>query len=419
MTDKDNTENGAITEYDSQQLIPTEQMGTSVYLNASMFDQIQRAAKLFAASSFVPDAFKGRIDNCVIALDMAIKMRMHPMMLMQTMYIVHGKPGFEGKFVSALINNSGRYNDPLEYEWRSERGKPDWGCRAFAVRKTTGKTVYGPWVDWAMVVGEGWNKPKGTQKSKWESMPEIMFHYRAASFFGKINDADLLMNIQTIEELQDIEMHESSNGSYVAKRVSVAGGGSVDQSIYEPTAQAPEQKKQVEPINLNERREKPQDDKPTEFDEFGTPINSPWEKSKWFSKRRGDIDDPKSQGFFSYVDDNKDTIIDASEKAYEVMVEKYASFYDRPFPYFKSGAPIEGDFIHNQEAVQDTQEETDDIQAVLDSPAAKQLAEIAKKHPNEYLKVVEGKTPESIHQIITWMERINTLVVEAKINKTE
>jgi hypothetical protein len=185
----------------------------SAFLNVAKFEQIQRAASMLAKSDFVPAQFQGKIGNCMIALDLADRMRMHPLMLMQTMYVVHGRPGFEGKFASALINNSGRYMDPLEYEWQSAQNKPDWGCRAWAIRRSTEKKITGPWVTWAMVQAEGWNKKPG---SKWLTMPEIMFMYRAASFFAKTNDSDLMMGMQTLEELEDegLTLVKSPTGEY-------------------------------------------------------------------------------------------------------------------------------------------------------------------------------------------------------------
>lgn len=51
-----------------------------------------------------------------------------------------------------------------------------------------------------MAVKEGWYTKNG---SKWQTMPEMMLRYRAASFFGKLYAPELLMSIQTAEEVQD------------------------------------------------------------------------------------------------------------------------------------------------------------------------------------------------------------------------
>ncbi|WP_252151905.1 hypothetical protein [Acinetobacter sp. ANC 4177] len=51
-----------------------------------------------------------------------------------------------------------------------------------------------------MAVKEGWYQKNG---SKWQSMPEQMLRYRAASFFGRIYAPDLLMGLRTQEEELD------------------------------------------------------------------------------------------------------------------------------------------------------------------------------------------------------------------------
>jgi hypothetical protein len=52
-----------------------------------------------------------------------------------------------------------------------------------------------------MVKEENWLSKPG---SKWKTMPELMFHYRAAAFFGRLYASDILMGMHTVEEIQDI-----------------------------------------------------------------------------------------------------------------------------------------------------------------------------------------------------------------------
>ena len=47
---------------------------------------------------------------------------------------------------------------------------------------------------------EGW-----TKNSKYQSMPELMLRNRAATFFGRQYIPDLLLGVQTSEEVVDIE----------------------------------------------------------------------------------------------------------------------------------------------------------------------------------------------------------------------
>jgi hypothetical protein len=210
----------------------------SMLLNVAKYEQMQRVATMLSKSDFVPDRFRNNVGNCMVAMDMANLLNMHPVMLMRCMYVVHGTPGFEGKFVSALINSSGRYEGKLKYEWKGSSGQMDWGCRAYAVLKGSDERVNGPWIDIRMVKAEGWDQPKGRGDrqvpSKWSTMPEIMFMYRAATFFGRAHDSDLLMGMNTIDELEDMsaetDLVRSANGTYEAAEKKP--------EMYEPTNKA-------------------------------------------------------------------------------------------------------------------------------------------------------------------------------------
>lgn len=176
----------------------------TMFFSVKRFEFAKQVAKMFAESTMVPDQFKGApgMANCMIALNLAERMNVDPFMLMQNMYVVHGRPGIEAKLAIALINGCGRF-EPIQYEVDGE-GKSR-QCRAFAVEKKSKKTLYGPWVTWALVEAEGWNKPKGSIKSKWETMPEIMFRYRSAMFFARIYVPDVLVGLKTTDEIQDID----------------------------------------------------------------------------------------------------------------------------------------------------------------------------------------------------------------------
>jgi hypothetical protein len=53
-----------------------------------------------------------------------------------------------------------------------------------------------------MARAEGWSTKAG---SKWKTMPELMLRYRAAAMFGRLYVPDLLVGIQSQEEVVDIE----------------------------------------------------------------------------------------------------------------------------------------------------------------------------------------------------------------------
>jgi hypothetical protein len=166
------------------------------------FELMQRIAKAFVSTDLVPKAYRGNLASCMIALNMAKRMNADPIFIMQNLYDVHGQPSWSSKFLIATVNACGRYAS-LKYEWRNE-DKPesdDYGCRAWTTEKSTGERLNGVWVTWKMVRAEGWNTKNG---SKWKTMPDQMFMYRAASFWARTNAPELSMGLPTVEEAHDI-----------------------------------------------------------------------------------------------------------------------------------------------------------------------------------------------------------------------
>ena len=175
------------------------------------FELLQRVAKAFASSELVPKQYQGNIANCMIAMDMAQRIGANPLMAMQNLYVVHGTPGWSSKFLIATINACGRYSS-LRYEWKGTPGKPDYGCRAWAIEKETGERLDGIWVTWEMVRAEGWDAKNG---SKWKTMPDQMFVYRSAAFWQRAYAPELGMGLTTQEEIVDtFDANRGADGSF-------------------------------------------------------------------------------------------------------------------------------------------------------------------------------------------------------------
>lgn len=164
------------------------------------FELLQRVAKAFASSTLVPQQYQGNVANCMIALNLARRLKADELMVMQNLYIVHGNPGWSSKFLIASVNTCGRFS-ALRYEWRGQPGADDFGCRAWTIEKESGERLNGVWVDWKMVKAEGWNSKSG---SKWKTMPEQMFVYRSAAFWTRAYAPEISMGLSTAEELADV-----------------------------------------------------------------------------------------------------------------------------------------------------------------------------------------------------------------------
>jgi hypothetical protein len=174
------------------------------------YSDAQRVAKTLSASALVPETFRakgkddvGAIANCMIALDMSLRLKMSPLMVMQNMYIVHGRPAWSGAFLVAAINQSGLFKTPLRYKQSGEGD--DFGCVAWAVDHS-GERLESTRITIKMAKAEGWYGKSG---SKWQTMPEQMLKYRAASFFCRAYCPEVAMGMQTSDERYDVGTSES------------------------------------------------------------------------------------------------------------------------------------------------------------------------------------------------------------------
>lgn len=177
----------------------------SIWNDTAAFQMAAKAANVLAKSDLVPvETYKGKPANCLIALDMANRMGMSPLNVMQNLYIVKGKPGWSGQFCIAATNASGKFS-PLEFVQLLNEDGSTKGYYAQATSLATGKICTGAPVTWDMVKAEGWLDKSG---SKWKTMPDQMFRYRAAAFFVRTFCPEVLNGLQTVEELRDVRGYE-------------------------------------------------------------------------------------------------------------------------------------------------------------------------------------------------------------------
>ena len=214
-------------------------------LNLDAFELSQRIAKMLSSSTLVPEQYRQTIKvktgkdqygnmtfreepnpnglaNCVIALNMASRLNADPLMVMQNLYLIEGRPSWSSQFIMAAINSCGRFSalrfelkdlgekevEYTEVVWENRQKRNvtkkitlrDMSCVAFAVERETGERIESSKITMEMAVKEGWYGKNG---SKWQTMPEQMLRYRAASFFGRVYAPELLMGLRSAEEEQE------------------------------------------------------------------------------------------------------------------------------------------------------------------------------------------------------------------------
>lgn len=217
-------------------LIQSNQSRTINFYDPAQMESVQRAANMFANSDLVPDMYKvgGKanntkekaIANCVIAMNMATRMNADVLMIMQNLVIVQGRPSWSSAFLISSVNSSGRYEpmkyritnkgklgkvDYVEYEWNGKSKAAvtktfdgsridNLECVAYTKAKGSDEVLESSPISIEMAIKEGWYTKAG---SKWQTMPEQMLRYRAASFWTRAYAPEISMGMHTVEEVQD------------------------------------------------------------------------------------------------------------------------------------------------------------------------------------------------------------------------
>ena len=181
---------------------------SSIYQSTESFEFAQRQAKSLCESDLVPTSYQGQkgLSNCLVALEMSKRMNLSPLTVMQNLNVIHGKPSWSSHFISSQIIGCGRFKN-FDY---IVTGKDDTlSVQCQAIRLEDNKLVKGTAASIKMAQKEGWTR----KNPKYQSMPEIMLKARAATFFGRQYIPDLLLGVQTSEEVIDIQPIDVTTGN--------------------------------------------------------------------------------------------------------------------------------------------------------------------------------------------------------------
>lgn len=214
------------------------------FFDPVQFETMQRVCNLFSNSELVPDIYRTSeknprekaVANCMIAIEISQRIGASPLMIMQNMVPIYGKPSWSSKFLISTVNTCGRFN-PLRFRFTDKgmlgnvdyteytkvwvnnpNGKGyykneakiatfdgrkimDIECIAWTSAKGSDEVLESSPISLRLAIQEGWYLKAG---SKWQTMPKQMLMYRAASFWTNAYAPELSMGMKTVEEQQDI-----------------------------------------------------------------------------------------------------------------------------------------------------------------------------------------------------------------------
>lgn len=171
----------------------------TMWNDAKLYNQSLSMAQTLSKSEIIPQSYKGKPADCLIAIDIANRLGLSPAIVMQNSQCVRGNFTWKGSACKAMIDGCGRYQK-TRYVYVGEEGKDSYGCYLEAI-DNDGDIVKGVPVTIGMAKKEGWYNKDG---SKWQSMSDLMLKYRAAAFFMRTECASIAMGFLTKEEVEDV-----------------------------------------------------------------------------------------------------------------------------------------------------------------------------------------------------------------------
>lgn len=174
-----------------------------IFGTSDNFMMATQMAKALANSTVVPREYQNNFANGLVAIEIAQRLRTSPLMVMQNLNVIQGRPSWSAQFLIAMVNGSGKYDMELQFDEKADKNGKPFSCQCWTERK--GRKVTGIIVDMDMANAEGWVQKNG---SKWKTMPQVMLRYRAASFFARMNCPELTLGYYSQDEVIDGDFKE-------------------------------------------------------------------------------------------------------------------------------------------------------------------------------------------------------------------
>lgn len=177
----------------------------TIFADPFSFEQAQRFAKALMSSNMIPVEYQNNLPNALIAMEYANRLKISPLMVMQNLNIIHGRPSWGASYLIGTINTSGKYNGDLMFKYVGEIDTDKRGCIAWTHLKDGKTIIESPVFTIKMAKDSGLFDKKG---SKWQITPELMLCYRAASMFARLYCPEITLGMYTTEELIDLPESE-------------------------------------------------------------------------------------------------------------------------------------------------------------------------------------------------------------------
>lgn len=211
--------------YANSTIVPNTYNVQGVY--GELLKKERKSGNPVDANALWAQAQNTALANCAIAVDMAVRINADPMMVMQNLYIVNGRPAWSSSFLISTVNTCGQFerlkfrifedgmigkievNETVWVGREKQTVKKSFDgskiknlcCVAYTTTRGGKDILESSVISCRLAVQEGWWTKDG---SKWPNMTEQMLRYRAAAFWVRTYAPELSMGFHTAEEEKDV-----------------------------------------------------------------------------------------------------------------------------------------------------------------------------------------------------------------------
>jgi hypothetical protein len=161
-----------------------------------MMEKALKFSEIMARADIIPAHYRGKTANVFIAVQSALRMNLDPMHVMQNTFVISGRLGMVSSFAISLANGSGLFDSGISY--KIEGKGDDLKVTAYANLKKSGREISYT-ITMREARAEGW-----TKNAKYQSLPELMLRYRAATLLIRTHVPEVLNGMHMVEEIEDV-----------------------------------------------------------------------------------------------------------------------------------------------------------------------------------------------------------------------
>lgn len=242
--------------------------------DTARFEHLQRISQLIATSSLLPKHLWGFEDkynlveataNCFRIVNQAVRWGIDPFAAVDETYVVHGRLGYQGKLIAAVVNTKCGLASGLRYLYAGKKGTDDFACVCYGsdrpvtpeARELLLRYVRDDDMDALNALDEldvkavrvsfgqakTFEKDGKTVKGSWKD-PEQKLSYNAATKWARRHSPEVILGVLTDDDLDrialDVQTRGTDNPAMERVKERLAG---ISQALPQPSNAQPSERK--------------------------------------------------------------------------------------------------------------------------------------------------------------------------------